>query len=421
MDKKKTFRIPNWENLELLNGHGELYKQYSSERVARGVVGADQSIIGYSHGVSAVAAAYYGGVLSPDGRIYLIPFTQGTVDNWHLIETNGTIKTYFNGLLIRNNNSYAGGVLDPNGRIYLIPFGQSKSKSWEYINTKKIPGEAGHVKNYNAPLGVVANAFIGGTLGYNGNIYLIPTGQATSTLWFYIDSSGTPNSYSHGMGSLPFNAYVGGVLSPDGKIYLIPYTQCTANVWHYIDSTKSPGAAGHVVAYSHGLATKPVSAGYVSGVLSPDGKIYLGPQVQSTDTMWHYIDTNKTPGAAGHVVAYSHGASGIVDNGYQGCSPVTPNGRIYLIPRGQCTTTMWHYIDVTKTPGAAGHVVAYSHGSSGFKTTQAQYIGCALSPNGRLYLVPSQQGDQSIWHYIDTNTNDMFSINLNTSPFHNKL
>ena len=168
-------------------------------------------------------------------------------------------------------------------------------------------------------------------------------------------------AYSHGAGSLPGAAYLGGILAPNGRIYLIPLNNATAPQWHYIDTN-----TGAVVAYSHGMGTL-ITQAYAGGTLAPDGKIYLTPYAQATNTQWHYIDTTKEPGSTGHIVAYSHG------------------------------------------------VVA------SINTSSYAYCSGILVPNGRIYMIPFRQGSSTTWHYIETNCNENWSKNLCLSPYYDKL
>ncbi len=419
MDKKKNFRVPNWENLELAetNGKSTLYLQYIRDRINRNYPNATQTVVAYTHASTAVDNSYYGsGVVAPNGRIYLMTYNQATATVWHYIETNGSVVAYSHTGVTLMPLAYRGGVLAPNGRIYLVPGAQATATVWHYIDTTKEPGATGHIVSYSRWTGAVLTSSIGGVVGLNGNIYFLPFGQASATQWCYINTSGVPLGYSHGISSMA-NIYIGGCLAPDGKIYLIPYG--VQSVWHYIDTTKNPGDSGHVVAYTHG--TTYGANAYYGGALSPDGKIYFGPAAQSSATVWHYIDTTKTPGTVGHVVAYTHG-TGVGANAYTGISPVAPNGRMYLIPRNQKNATIWHYIDTTKTPGTTGHVAAYTHGAT-IAGGDVPYYGSALLPNGRIYFSPCRQGIVSIWHYIDTgigeDNENSFSNNYCTSPYPN--
>jgi hypothetical protein len=96
--------------------------------------------------------------------------------------------------------AYVGGVLAPNGRVWLVPYGQATSAKWHYIDTA-----TGTVVAYAHGLGAdtpVANAYYGGVLAPNGRVYLVPLEQSAQTKWHYIDTStGSVVAYAHGLGA----------------------------------------------------------------------------------------------------------------------------------------------------------------------------------------------------------------------------
>jgi hypothetical protein len=258
----------------------------------------------------------------------------------------------------------------------------------QYMQRKQRAGSLNHrVVGYAHGATVVAECYGGATLAPDGKTYLIPRSQGTTAVWHYIDTNGTIVPYTHGITGLTRYAYWGGVLNKSGRIYFAPFDQGTAANWHYIDTSKSPGAAGHVVAYS-----RPASAirlAYLGAVLQPNtGRVYFVPAAQGTVSTWHYIDADGT------VVTYTHGASVVGSYTYTG-GVLQPNtGRIYLSPRAQATAAVWHYIDTD------GSVVAYTHGST---CVVEAYNGAVLQPNtGRIYLAPQEQATAAVWHYIDT-------------------
>lgn len=383
-----------------------------------GSVNAANSCDVYTYSVSALKiAAYQGSVLAPNNKIYFVPYYSTTSATWHYIDLiTNTLVAYAHGATVVAN-AYYGGVLDNNGRIYLVPSYQATALLWHYIDTK-----TGAVVAYSHnQSGFVVGAYAGGVLAPNGRIYLVPQSRTTSTTWHYIDTNITPGSaghvvaYSHGinLSNLAINGYAGGALSFNGRLYLAPRQQTTLP-WHYIDVT-----TGNVVEYSHGIgASDIVSDTYMGATLAPNGRIYLIPYNQSTVSVWHYIDPSVTPGSAGHVVAYSHGTgiTGITEAFDAGV--LSPDGRIYLVPRG-INSTLWYYINTNVEPGAVGHIVGYSHGVTA--ASSSAYMGGTLAPSGRIYMSPSNQSTSTTWHYIDTNCNLNWNKNLCLSPFFNKL
>jgi hypothetical protein len=201
------------------------------------------------------------------------------------------------------------------------------------------------------------------------------------------------NQYAHGLGTPPVtNAYYGGCYSPtQNRIYFIPASQSDQATWHYIDCN-----TGAVVAYAHGLSVLPVIGSYRGGCYSPtQNRIYFIPASQSNQSTWHYIDCTT-----GAIVAYTHGLGTLpVANAYYGgCYSPTQN-RIYFMPSNQADQTSWHYIDCN-----TGSVVAYAHGLSVLPIQGAYSGGCYSPTQNRIYLSPYGQANQSTWHYIDCNT-----------------
>ncbi len=97
----------------------------------------NDTVVAYTHGATCVDYAYCGGVLAPNGRIYLIPFNQATATVWHYIDstaqTTASVVAYTHGLSGMTTNAFAGGVLNPDGKIYLIPNNSNQSY---YIDTQ---------------------------------------------------------------------------------------------------------------------------------------------------------------------------------------------------------------------------------------------------------------------------------------------
>jgi hypothetical protein len=116
------------------------------------------------------------------------------------------------------------------------------------------------------------------------------------------------------------------------------------------------------------------------------------PDVQTTQTNWHYIDCNT-----GNVVAYAHG-TGITAGSYAGGCFVPTQNRIYMAPSVTLVPAAnWHYIDCN-----TGNVVAYTHGVT---VVNNAYFGAAYSSRtDRVFFVPAFQSGQTTWHFIDCNT-----------------
>jgi hypothetical protein len=197
--------------------------------------------------------------------------------------------------------------------------------------------------------------------------------------------------YTHGVTALS-SGYAGGCYSPtQNRIYLSPRNQATQASWHYIDCS-----TGSVVAYTHGASGLLTNA-FTGGVYSPSqNRIYLPPYAGSDSNIWYYID-----GATGAVTSYSN-SSGItpVAVGYYSGSYSPKQNRVYFTPVTQADSSYWHYVDCN-----SGSVIAYPN-NSGVVPASGAYVGSAYTPTlNRIYLTPGTNGYSAAqWHYIDCST-----------------
>jgi hypothetical protein len=393
-----TTPIPNWTGEDNIS-QWKYIKKYWNETIKK-YNNQDHLIerIDVSSAGVTTNYVYVAGTIDTQGRIFLSSRSpHGTqpadVPNWHYINTyTSEVISYAHGQADLVDNSYWGGVLASNGRIYLIPFGQGNQTNWHYIDTNTDPPNV--VSYAHGQTGIVNQAYLGGVLAPNGRIYMIPFGQSNQTNWHYIDTNtGTVSAYAHGVTAVA-NAYAGGVLAPDGKMYLVPYAQANQTNWHYIDTN-----TGTVSAYAHGATA--VANAYLGGVLAPNGRIYLVPSSQGSESTWHYIDvSSSTP----RVVGYSPSSSANTASPYVG-GALAANGRIYLAPFGESSETEWHYIDII-----TNKVVAYTH--SGITFSTSQFHGGTFAANGKLYF-HDVANDDNYWYYIDTRSKIEKAIAIN--------
>jgi hypothetical protein len=167
--------------------------------------------------------------------------------------------------------------------------------------------------------------------------------------------------------------------------------------------------------YAHNLSTAPVNSAYNSGVYSPtQNRIYLVPHIQAPESLWHYIDCNTDL-----VVEYAHNLSTApVSNAYHGGVYSPTQNRIYLVPFLQAPESLWHYIDCN-----TDLVVEYAHNLSTAPISNA-YNGGVYSPTqNRIYLSPSGQSNAAgkNWHYIEDYSGEPVSKSLMAGAIFNKL
>jgi hypothetical protein len=85
--------------------------------------------------------AYVGGVYSPtQNKIYLVPFSQSSVETWHYIDCeNGTIIPYLHNSSSTTNGYMSGTYSPTNNKIYFVPYEQSDQSYWHCIDELDVP------------------------------------------------------------------------------------------------------------------------------------------------------------------------------------------------------------------------------------------------------------------------------------------
>jgi hypothetical protein len=204
-----------------------------------------------------------GGVLAPNGMIYFIPQGSAYIGR---IDTTGTFSSNAVSGTVPTGDKYRGAALAPNGLIYCIPDGV-------LLNVGVInPTTNTYSSNYVTMVDSTVNyAFLGAVLAPNGKIYCIPNRSTTVGI---IDpvantfkngpalSSGTNAVGTAGYGN---QAYYGGCLGPDGNIYCTP---CLANNILIINPITE------TVSY---LSTGFTSPQYLGMIMAPNGTLYMKP------------------------------------------------------------------------------------------------------------------------------------------------
>jgi hypothetical protein len=369
---------------------------------------------------------YAGGVLAPNGKIYMAPLGANRV--LIIDPTTNSIDTTSIAGFSTGGNKWNIPVLAPNGKIYCPPY---SATSVLIIDPVTNTADANIITG-------LTGTYSGSVLAPNGKIYGIPH-SATNVL--IIDP--VTNTADTTLKGLPGSAkWQGGVLAPNGKIYCIPQESTSvliidpespvsaipgviASTASYTDSTKlftCPGASfltsvtigdnilittasasyiGYVQSissntqltfiYALGLnlavgvitgiqktrkvdlttITGPELSGsskWVGGVLAPNGKIYGIPHSSSSvliiDPITNTIDTTTITGLSGNLKWYG-GVLGFDGKIYG--MPMYTNQILVIDPVTNSATTV--------TNGSAG--VEFTNGGVG-----------VLGPNGEIYTVP---------------------------------
>ena len=239
-----------------------------------------------------------------------------------------------------------GGVLAHNGKIYGIP--QTSTSVLEIDPVTKTTSVFGNLTG--------SSIYSGGVLAPNGKIYCVP--YDTSNI-LEIDP------ISKSISSFTYNTYVqygwvGGVLGLDGKIYCIPFNSTQVLVIDPV--TKTTSVFGNLAGNEK----------WAGGVLAQNGKIY-GIAYKSSSVL--EITTGPTPS----VTTFSTSIWGTYFGGV-----LAQNGKIYGIPYTRNPNPILGCAMLEIDPIARG-VRTFN------PSIQAdyQYVGGVLSPNGKIYCIPS--------------------------------
>lgn len=316
-------------------------------------------------------AAYYGGVLAPNGDIHFVPFC-GEVGQ--KISSAGVVSTY-SLIYINGDGAYNGGVLSPNGDIHFVP---------AYASVGQKISIDGTVSTYSLIYtfnGLNGRAYCGGALSPNGDVHFAPwsaeVGQKIST-------DGTVSTYSliYSMDS----AYCGTVLAPNGDIHFVP---SSAVVGQKVSSD------GTVLTYSL-IYTRRES--YSGGVLTPNGDIHFIPKC---------AEVGQKISMDGKILTYSLLYTS--DAGPNQGGVLSPNGDIYFIPSW---TNFGQKIDMD------GNITTFSLAYPIGEPENSYYCGGILTANGDIHFIPF---DAEVGQKISTLSAIPFDLNVCLSPFFNKF
>jgi hypothetical protein len=170
-----------------------------------------------------------GGVLGIDGNVYTVPHDQVNQNSVLRIDPKTLTCTVAINAFGGSFFAFAGGVLHPNGLIYLIPRrGFSNNRS---IYTLGPPGVYNTGTRLTTPTNTPSTSFntifYGGNMAPDGLIYCIP---GTSRFINTVNSAGTVvqtidvSSLYPNFTNANYRLWFGGVVAPNGKLYLMPWS-----------------------------------------------------------------------------------------------------------------------------------------------------------------------------------------------------
>ena len=115
------------------------------------------------------------------------------------------------------SGAFEGGVLLPDGRVFLVPCGSTTARIYNPTTD-----------TLTTPTGTYpgSTAFVGGVLLPDGRVFIVPCYSTTARIYNpTADTLTTPTGTYAGSG-----AFQAGVLLPDGRVFLVPYNSTTARI-----------------------------------------------------------------------------------------------------------------------------------------------------------------------------------------------
>jgi len=312
---------------------------------------------------------FFGGVLSPNGDIYLVPEYNPTSKGFK-INSSGIMTTYSLLYGIAQVETYLGGVLAANGDIHFVPGTADRGQK---------VSQSGVVSTYTliyTTTNTSGAVNCGGVLSPNGDVLFAP---ASGTIAQKVSATGVVSTYT----IIGGGSWAGGVLDPYGNMHLVPRA--------FFGQKISPEGV---------CSTYTIRAGsYSGGVLSPNGDIHFVPENPSSTK-------GQKVSMSGVASTYSLRNTNCF---YKG-GVLAPNGDIHFVPDG---------LGITKPIGQkvsiTGVVSTYTTGAP----SNQRYIGAILLPNGDIHFLP-KAGNPAVGCKISTLSAIPFDNALCLSPYLNK-
>jgi len=362
-------QVPDWTQNQHTAQWSTLQYYLSSVAATNSLVPVSSNYTS-SFGSFPGGATFVGGVVAPNGYVYLVP---AFVSKYYKINPIDNSVTSFGTTPWDGNQlgAFNGGVLAPNGKIYFIPSGTTMCYGVDPSSDTifSFGGFTGNTIVNNTSL------YAEGVLAPNGKIYCFPY---RSSLCQVIDPSN--NSVAS------FGTFVqsgngpGGVLAPNGKIYMSIDTSSVAKI---IDPSNNTVTA---------FATLSFNPGSANGVVAPNGKIYMA----DSTSYGIVIDPSNNTITSFGTFAFAAGAEGQK-------AVVLPNGYLYFFAH---KGTLAHVVDPSNNTVTS---FAITHGGTGI----GSYHGGVQTLNGKLIYVPHASTSALSVNFLFHN---YFNPNYITSP-----
>ena len=283
-----------------------------------------------------------GGVLGPDGLVYLVPHYGSRIGVFDPVTNLFSVAAP---TLAASTYKYWGGALAPNGLIIFAPYGSDNVGVFNPVTDVFSTYDIGDV--------LIAR-FAGCVLGADGQIYFVPYQSADVGIFNPVTSV-----YSTaGVVSIPGSyKFIGGVLAPNGRIVFVP---SNVNSLAVFDPATSDLYYVPVPARSNGLMK------YFGGVLAPNGKIYFTPTARYSQ---HVAMFDPVTGAFDEIDTVIPEKNVMFDG-----AVLARNGKIWFLPRQSLSALVFD---------PATNATYFVTGA-----VTANYAGGVLAPNGKIICVP---------------------------------
>jgi streptogramin lyase len=282
------------------------------------------------------SAAFWGGVLVPDGRVVFVPQNATAIGIF-----NSATNTYSTVAYTRpTTDAYLGGVLIPDGRVVFVP-----------QNAQMIGIFNPATNVYSTIVAATgANAYSGGVLLPDGRIVFTPS--SATTIGIFNPATNTYSTIAYTRPALA--AYRSSILLPDGRVLFVPGNATMIGIFN--PATNS---------YTTIAAAISGSDAYLSGVLVPDGRVIFVPGGATAIGIFNPATNVYSTAAYTGQTAYAY-IGGVL----------LSDGRVIFVPYNSTVIGVFNpvtnlYSTISAAPGGNA------------------YIGGVSLPDGRVLLVPN--------------------------------
>ena len=242
--------------------------------------------------------------------------------------------------------------------------------SWSELNTEFSTNfiSAGNATAANITITAGTVAFRHAIGADNGNIYILPRNNANVLCYNTADNTLTRISTISGAGQ-----YQGGALAPNGNIYMFPHESATSNTIFEFSTTT------HAWRQISGVANMPGARRYQSGLTLPDGRLFF-TNYDTTANCLIYNPVANTITRTSLVAASSlEFISGVLH----------PNGKIYMAPYGGSNMVEYDYVTNTTR--------RFNFGSSPSLSDLNKYSSGIVGADNKIYFVPFNASDVLVY------------------------